>query len=152
MIFRVNVRPFPECQPLSFNSSAIRASVWSFRRRSTSATTSGFVCHVAQAGWGRSKFNVRTAPPLNRTWTVICSPLIRVTSSIKSRAIRLRSRSGVWGSFQSVGDQPVLGIDLEKPLPSQVGLVTGTLDMLPPQAIRLIQPLLQLLLDRQGDL
>ena len=54
--------------------------------------------------------------------------------------------------FQGVGHQAILGIDLHEPLPGQVGLVAGTLDVLSPQAIRLVQPLLQLVLDRQGDL
>ena len=54
--------------------------------------------------------------------------------------------------FESIRNQPILGIDLKKSLPSQVCLVAGTLDMLPAQVIRFVQTLLQLLLDRQGNL
>jgi hypothetical protein len=54
--------------------------------------------------------------------------------------------------FQGICYQAILRVNLEKALPSQVGLVAGALDVLPPQAIRVIPPLLQLVLNRQGDL
>jgi hypothetical protein len=46
---------------------------------------------------------VVVCPPRNRTWRWIWSPLLMVTSSMRSRAMRLRSRCGVAGLFHRAG-------------------------------------------------
>ena len=54
--------------------------------------------------------------------------------------------------FESIGDQPVSGIDKQVPLARQLGLVLGALDLEAAQPIRLVEPRLDLLLGRPADL
>src|SRR5262249_29098053 len=62
-------------------------------------------------GNGRSTVSVRVAPPRKRTWAVIWSALIRVTSSMSSRSIRFLSRAYSRGSFQTVENRwPARGL------------------------------------------
>ena len=66
--------------------------------------TLGGVCRIFQAGWGAGRVRVRCWPPARRTCAVMVSLVrVTVTSVSSSRAMRLRSRIGVAGSFQMPG-------------------------------------------------
>lgn len=59
---------------------------------------------------GIGRVSVWVCPPLRRTCAVICWSRLRVMSSISMRTMRLRSRWGVAGSFQSRGKSPASAI------------------------------------------
>ena len=67
------------------------------------ASVSGLVCRRCHARGGIGIVRLVVCPPRKRTWRWISSVLFSVTSSISSRAMRLRSRCGVMGSDQSLG-------------------------------------------------
>ena len=54
--------------------------------------------------------------------------------------------------FQFVGDEPIRGIDLQIPAAGEIRLVARALDGAAMQPVGLVEPRLELLLDRQGDL
>lgn len=63
-----------------------------------------------QAGFGRGRAKVWSCPPVKRTWQVVAwSSRMMVTSLISRRAMRLRSRCGVAGSFQIAGSRRPAG-------------------------------------------
>jgi hypothetical protein len=67
-------------------------------------TTSAGVRRWSATGRGGETVMVWSWPPARRTWAVIRSPVrVAVTSVSSSRAMRLRSRCGVAGSFQMAG-------------------------------------------------
>jgi hypothetical protein len=78
-------------------------------------------------------------PPLNRTWAVISSFRIRVTSSSRSRTSRFRSRE--------IGYQAVGGIDVKVTSLSEIGLISRTLNLPFAQLVHVVQSGLNLLLD-----
>src|SRR6266542_4078580 len=143
--------PVPLMRPRLDRMVAIWASVWSSSSSSMADTTSGGVWRSCQAASGIGRCRLWSWPPRRRTWAVIWSVLVRVTSLISSRMRRLRSRWGVAGGglggvlvgvggvgqlaqrgvpvgLQAVGHQPVLGVDRQVAAAGQVGLVAGTLD------------------------
>ena len=66
--------------------------------------TWGGVCRMAQPGRGAGRVRVWCWPPARRMWAVMVSLVrVMVTSVSRSRAMRLRSRAGVAGSFQMPG-------------------------------------------------
>ena len=84
--------------------AAISAQVWWSRSRSTAVMVLAGVCRISQARLGTGRVRVRCWPPARRTCAVMVS-LVRVAvmSVSSSRAMRLRSRIGVAGSFQMPG-------------------------------------------------
>ena len=54
--------------------------------------------------------------------------------------------------FQFVGDEPIRGIDLQVAAAGEIRLVARALDGAAMQPIALVEPRLELVLDRQGDL
>ena len=67
------------------------------------ASASGLVCLALKPWGGDGIARLVVCPPRKRTWRWIWSVLFSVTSSIRSRAIRLRSRCGVAGSDHREG-------------------------------------------------
>ena len=54
--------------------------------------TAGLVFFSSQRASGMGRVSVRVLPPRKRTWAVIVSARVTVTSSIKNRIMRFRSR------------------------------------------------------------
>src|ERR1035438_6684274 len=65
--------------------------------------TAGLSLRSSYTRRGSGRVTTSVAPPLNRTRMIMSFLLVRVTSSSSKRAMRLRSRSGVFGSCQSRG-------------------------------------------------
>ena len=100
----LNWRPSPLARPRLRRMAAISAVVWWSSSRSISVRVAGLAWRIFQAGSGTGRVMVRCWPPARRACAVMVSlVLVTVTSASSSRAMRLRSRIGVAGSFQMPG-------------------------------------------------
>ena len=103
-IVGLNWRPSPLGRPRLRRMAAISAQVWWSSSLSISAMVLALVCRIFQAGSGTGRVRAWVWPPARRAWAVMVSLVrVTVTSAISSRAMRLRSRAGVAGSFQMAG-------------------------------------------------
>ena len=100
---RLNGSPVPVRSQRPLRVSAICASVCSVASARTCSTTAAGVRRRSGAASGSGHSIRRVAPPRQRMDTRITSSRSRVTSSMSSRSIRLRSRAGVRGSCQTRG-------------------------------------------------
>ena len=100
---RLNGSPVPVRSQRPLRVSAICASVCSVASARTCSTTAAGVRRRSGAARGSGHSIRRVAPPRQRMDTRITSSRSRVTSSMSSRSIRLRSRAGVRGSCQTRG-------------------------------------------------
>ena len=99
----VKGRPHPVRSHRALSVSAICPSVCSVASTRTCSTSAAGVRRRSGAVSGSGHSTLRVAPPRQRMEIWITSSRIRVTSSMSSRSIRLRSRAGVRGSSQTRG-------------------------------------------------
>ena len=99
----VKGRPHPVRSHRPLSVSAICPSVCSVASTRTCSTSAAGVRRRSGAVSGSGHSTLRVAPPRQRMEIWITSSRIRVTSSMSSRSIRLRSRAGVRGSSQTRG-------------------------------------------------
>jgi transposase len=90
------------------------AALWASVCSSSAAMTAGSVCRSSQAVSGRGRVSWWLWPPRRTTPTLMWSVLVRVTSVTSSRIMRLRSRIGVAGSFQSRGKSAARAVILAR--------------------------------------
>ena len=94
----------PLCRPRWLRMAAVSPLVCSSSSLSMAAMTSGGVLRASGPVFGIGRVRVWCWPPRSRTCALMVSlVLVAVTSVSSSRAMRLRSRIGVAGSFQMAG-------------------------------------------------